>query len=436
MPFRERGGANAGEACEDRPMSEKPRYQLADVPSDRHFEFLEIDQWAFAATYKGDVSTQVATMVPWNRARAVTSTDGPDAGAIVAVHGSYEHELTVPGGTVKASGLTWVGVHPAHRRRGLLRMMIADHFERSIARGEAVSGLFAAEPAIYQRFGYGMACWGNLVTLGRGGGLRPVDGADDLRIRLEDSSIETHLSDVRHVVARANRPGTPTRFQQEMIAGAFLDPEQWREGKERQRIAIVEDADGPAAFALFQRQSQWENSIPQGTCAVRAYQAATAAAEHRLVSVVSDLDLMGKTTWPAVPLDSALVALSEDPRGIRPQAKDQLWLRILDVKAALEARSYSADLTLTLRVTDDLVPANAGTWRLEVRGASARCEVAQGATPDLTIDVQQLSAAYLGAQSIAALAAAGLVKEHTQGAAIDAAKAFWWHQAPHSPWIF
>lgn len=421
-------------------MTHKPGYKLIDVEPERRLEFQDVDQWAFAATHNAQVMEQVNTVVPWERARAVQCTTGPDKGALVAVHSSYEHELTVPGATLAASGLTWVGVHPGHRRKGLLRMMILDHFKRSIACGEAVSGLFAAETAIYQRFGYGMACWGHQVTTGRGGGLRALPGSDALRIRLEDASFVAHNDAVRTVISRAGRPGTPTAFQDAMLAGVFLDPEQWREGKERKRIAIVEDDQGPAAFAIFQRDGHWDNSIPQGTCSVRAYQAATAAAEHRLVSVVSDLDLTAKTVWPAVPLDSALVLLSEDPRGIRALAKDQLWLRVLDVKAALEARHYSADASTTILVTDALVPQNAGLWRIVIAEGTASVdkldEHGSHHTPDLTINIQQLSAAYLGAHSVAALVAAGLAAEHRPGKALELSRAFAWHVEPQTPWIF
>lgn len=77
---------------------------------------------------------------------------------LVAMHSSFaQPRFEVPGATLPASGLTWVGVHPGHRRRGILRAMIEGHFRRSVERGEAISTLFSAEMPIYGRFGYGAA---------------------------------------------------------------------------------------------------------------------------------------------------------------------------------------------------------------------------------------------------------------------------------------
>ena len=78
-------------------------------------------------------------------------------GKIVGGVGAYAHELTVPGGTVRAAGVTMVGVLPTHRRRGILRSMMRAQLDDLHGRGEAVAYLWASEETIYRRFGYGMA---------------------------------------------------------------------------------------------------------------------------------------------------------------------------------------------------------------------------------------------------------------------------------------
>lgn len=412
-------------------------YARVDVGTERRHEMHAVDQWAFATSYSDEVNAQVDAAVPWTRARAIEVTDGPDAGTFAAVHGSFGHQLRVPGGTVAAAGLTWVGVHPAHRRRGLLRAMIDEHVFRSRARGEAVSTLYAAETAIYQRFGYGMACWGAQVTLPRGGGLAPVPGSDDLRVRLEDADFGRHAAAVRAVLLRDQRPGIPASCPDEMLAGIFLDPEQWREGKERRRIAIVEDAAGPVAYALFQREAIWDNSQPRGKGFTKSWAAATGAAERRLWSVVADLDLMASFTVSAVPIDSPLVSLSQDPRGLNGLLRDQLWLRIVDVQAALEARTYLADADLTIAVGDHLVAENDKAWRVVIAdGRASVTRAERDARVDLTLSIGHLSAAYLGGVSLDGLAAAGFVQEGSPGAVSTFSDALRSRLAPRSPWIF
>ena len=50
--------------------------------------------------------------------RAVAAFDG---GKPVALAGAYKFDLTSPGGQLPCAGVTWVGVMPTHRRRGILR---------------------------------------------------------------------------------------------------------------------------------------------------------------------------------------------------------------------------------------------------------------------------------------------------------------------------
>ena len=80
-----------------------------------------------------------------------------DGARIVGTAGVYTRALTVPGGPVPAACVTAVGVVPTHRRRGLLTRMMRRQLEDVHARGEALAALWASEPAIYGRFGYGLA---------------------------------------------------------------------------------------------------------------------------------------------------------------------------------------------------------------------------------------------------------------------------------------
>jgi ribosomal protein S18 acetylase RimI-like enzyme len=143
-------------------MTLPPGYRRIDLTSERSADFFAVDAWAFALPDAEVSAANVAETVDWSRSRGIESVGSdesdkaePGQGELAAVHSAYPYEMRVPGGTVPTSGLTWVGVHPAHRRRGLLSSMIDDHFSRSRERGEVVSTLFAAETTIYQRFGYG-----------------------------------------------------------------------------------------------------------------------------------------------------------------------------------------------------------------------------------------------------------------------------------------
>ena len=131
---------------------------------------------------------------------------------LAAGHSSYAFTLPVPGGArLPTAGLTWVSVHPGHRRRGLARAMVTAHLHRSAARGEVVSALYAAEMGIYGRYGYGVATRHLQMTLGRAAALREVPGSADLVVELEQASADRHADLVQRVHAAVDRPGWVTR---------------------------------------------------------------------------------------------------------------------------------------------------------------------------------------------------------------------------------
>lgn len=404
-------------------------YRAVEIPQSRLHDLIAVDTWAFPSTVDDEKLEALPMSLTWDRARGVETDDGE----LVACHASYPYRaFPVPGARTAVSGLTWVGVHPAHRRRGLLASMIDEHFTRSLARGEAVSALFAAEPAIYGRFGYGLAAVDLRMKINRGAALRDVPGADALRVRLERLDAERHGPLMQAVHARIDRPGWVTRETPEQLAAWASDPDFWRDGAESMRIAIVSD-DGTDAtvrgYALFRRKNAWEDAGPRGTVSVREAVATDAATARALWGVLLDLDLMATVNTAMLATDDPLWFLLVDPRAALPRISDNLWIRILDVAPALAARRYQAPVDVVLDVTDGLLPSNAGRWRL-VGGPDGANVTRADTAADLTVDVRELGSAYLGGVSLAALAAAGLVSELTPGALRSASVAFGWPVAP------
>jgi predicted acetyltransferase len=415
-------------------------YRLVDA-KDRQEDFFDVDRMAFGMTSDPEVDALVPVTLDWDRAVALEDPTGRFAG----VHASFPFTMPVPGASVRTSGLTWVGVRPDHRRRGLLQSMIAAHFERSLSRGEPVSALFAAEAGIYGRFGYGSAADDLRLTLDRGTALRPVDGSADLTLRLDslDPAVHDDVVDAVHRAAGRGRPGWITRDTDVLRARQLVDPPAWRRGGEPLRIVTVSapasgDPSDVRGYALFRRTEKWENGRPRSTVSVRELAAVDAAATHRLWSFLLDLDLTVSVETGALPVDDALVQLLVDTRSVTSRLQDNVWVRLLDLPAALTGRRYAAPLDVVLAVTDDRLPANAGTWRLRTTTSDAGAHVAEAerttASPDVSLDVRDLGAAYLGGRSLAALQPAGLAVEHTPGALIAASAAFRWPLAPVCSW--
>lgn len=406
-------------------------YRLVDLDASDRDEVLVLDSWAFPGPLSDAQAQELALPISWHRARGIR-----DDHELVALHASYPFtEFPVPGARTAVAGLTWVGVHPGHRRRGLLRAMITDHFARSLQRHEAVSALFAAEPAIYGRFGYGKAADDVRLTVPRGAELRDVPGWRDLRVRIERLDREVHGPVLAAVHGRIERPGWATRQTPELRAAFLDDPEPMRDGAESMRVAVVERAGEPVGYALFRRKPAWQVAGPRGTAYLRETVAPAADVARALWGVLLDLDHMAEVeTWLLAP-DDPVMHLLVDLRAARPRLSDNLWVRVLDVPAALSARRYATEVDAVLEVADPLLPGNAGRWRL-VGGPDGAAVTSTRDTPDLSLDVRELGAAYLGGVGLGALARAGLVTEHSPGAADRVGTAFGWSQAPVCSWVF
>jgi len=410
-------------------------YRAVTLAEERRAEVLDIDSWAFAGDPPADESSAKAALrFPWDRAVGIEADDG----SLVAFHSSYPFTMPVPGGSVPTAGLTCVGVHPAHRRHGLLSSMIRSHFERASERGEATSALFAAEQAIYGRFGYGRAAFDLRMTIPRGAALRPVVGSAELTVRMERIDVARHapVVDAVHLAAGAGRPGWIARGAAAITARHLVPPDSGQRDGETLKILLVDDGPTPVGYALFSRKGEWTAQGPRGIVHVREAVAVSPAAAHRLWSTLIDLDLMATVETWLQPVDDALLQLLVDSRAADPRIVDNLWVRILDLPVALAARRYPSPVDVVLEVTDSLVPTNAGRWRLTGGPDGAAVDAAPHAEPDLSLDVRELGAAYLGGVSLAALATAGLVVPSRPGTLGPVAAAFSWPLAPVCTWIF
>lgn len=415
-----------------------PGYRLAELDDVADRDAMhDIDRWAFAFDFRPeDEQVHVWELEP-GRSVGVWH-EGPRGTTLAAMHSSFEFRVQVPGGErVPAAGLTWVGVHPGHRRRGLSRAMLHSHLHRSRERGEVLSVLNAAESGIYGRYGYGIATHRVSATLGRGAELRPVPGSEELVVEFESVDDARHSSELEQVHGQVVRPGWITRDTDALRQMRVIDWPSARHRAERRRIAFVRDAAGePRGYALFRRKGKWsDEGKPEGTVEVHDVLALDAPAARALWAALLDLDLMGAVEVANLAPDDAVLGLLTEVRGTNRKVHDDVWLRILDLPAALRLRSYPCAVDVVLDVTDPLVPDNAGRWH--VRGGPGGVEVARTDAPaQLALGIADLGAAYLGGTPLTALAAAGRLTELVPGSLLPAATAFGWPVAPSTGWGF
>lgn len=415
--------------------------QLVELTTpDRLEEVLRLDAWAFPTDVAVSDLLPLATPIPWGRTWAVETGDGE----LAAMYGAYSlAQFPVPGARVAGAWLTWVGVHPGWRRRGILSGFMRHHFADCRARGEAISGLNAAEAAIYGRFGYGQASAQVSLTVPRGAQLREVPGSAELTVELREWDPDRDGPEVAALhagyaaqPAGVGRPGWVTWETPELRRYVDQDAPALRGGLEAQRLLIVRDASGEArGYARFRRKGDWQRNVPDGTVQLRDCVGLDAAATHRLWSVLLDLDLMARVSAGPIPIDDPVLSLLVNARAAAPTTEDLQWVRIIDVQRALAERRYAAPIDVVLDVTDGHIPENAGRWRV-VANAFEHAEVTRtDAAAELTLDIRELGAAHLGSTSLAALAQAGLVAVAPEVVA-RAAAAWAWPVAAGASWVF
>lgn len=359
--------------------------------------------------------------------RAVAAFDG---GRPVAFSAAYEFELTVPGGAVPTAGVTWVAVLPTHRRRGILRRAMQQLHRDARDRGEPLAALFASEAPIYGRFGYGLATdWISAKIDTKRVAFREDPGARG-SVRLVDENEAYRLFPPLFDRARAERPGMIGRSEHWWRRHRLADYEHWRRGASRRFNALLEVDGEPSGYAVYRVKEEWRDGYPAGQVRLVEAFATTPAATREIWRFLCSIDLTttveAELVDPASPLFLAVV----DPRALHLSVRDGLWLRLLDVGAALSRRSYADAPAVVLDVRDELLPENQGRYRVGPNAGPTDDE------PDLALDVADLASAYLGTFSFARLAAAGRVEELRQGA-VDAADRLFATPLPaHCPEVF
>ena len=414
-------------------------YPIRPVSSEEFDAFHTVDMHAFHGSPLSPEERQlVVSHLEFDRSLAAFDGDAP-----VGTAGAYTFQLSVPGSAaLPAAGVTWVSVLPSHRRRGVLSSMMRRQLADVRDRGELLAVLWASESVIYSRFGYGRAMWHADFTLRRGEGTLAFAGQvdDRLRLRLVDPmSVLPELAKVYDAVL-PSRPGFIAR-DESWWQRTVYDPPDRRQGTTPLYCVLAEDDGGTRGYALYSAVSRWDSDtgLPDGQLNVREMVGADAAASAALATDLLGRDLTTEFRLRGRPVDDPLLYQLADPRRARPRLKDALWVRIIDVPGALSRRRYSAPADLVLEVRDELLPDNAGRWRLATAdsvgsgsGFSATC-VASSAAPDVLLDVTELGAAYLGGTTLTALAGAGLVTEGRPGAVRQLSTALSWDPAPWCP---
>ena len=380
--------------------------EIRPITYEERPEWVHAAETAFSSVAKEDEVEAWLPVIEPDRSFAAI-----DSGRIVGTSGAITFRMVVPGGArIPTAGVTAVGVHPTHRRRGINTGMMRVILDQAVERGEPLAALFASEGAIYGRFGYGLA------------GLFGEFQAESARMafvrgyepsgRVELVSKEEAVPVIDEVYDAAMRPGGVER-------NAVLRDHNFAtvgEDKDRPWMYAVhrDDAGTADAYAVYWMKHDWPRSVPAGTITVKECVASTPAGNADIWRFLFDVDLVATVEAWNRPADEPLLHLLREPRRLRFSLNDGLWVRLLDVVAALEARRYGTDGRLVFEVADPFRPDTDGRYELIVDGGEGRCTRTDAAA-DISGTINILGATYLGGSSFRQQWWARQVEERTPG---------------------
>ncbi|MDP7412624.1 MAG: GNAT family N-acetyltransferase [SAR202 cluster bacterium] len=339
--------------------------------------------------------------------RSIVVFDGAD---IVGTATALSFGLTIPGGVLPLPLVDSVAVQPTHRRRGILRAMMAHQMADFHKRGEIIAGLFVSESGIYEQFGYGVATWCEDWTMLREYSAfsdQPFSG-NDFRF-VDPDDIATLWSSI-YERAQPDRVGF-FRFPEPKWPAFAADPEHKRLGATASFHIVYSGESGDEGFVTYRIRDGSQVFV------VMLF-GATPAAEAALWQFCFRIDLMTSTFAPSRPVDDPLPWMLKDPRRLKRSVRDQLWLRLVDVAAAMEARSYASESSVVLGVRDSFCPWNERRYVFETAVEGATC-TPTNRSPEIEISAAELASVYLGGVTLDTLRRAARVVELRAGAVAD-----------------
>jgi len=356
--------------------------------------------------------------------RVLAAVDGDE---IVGGAGAYLFDSTVPGGAqVPTAGVMAVGVLPTHRRRGALTALMRKQLADAHERGEPIATLFAAEGGIYARFGYGLASLAGDIELPKEHA-RPWEHEPLGAARLLDTDDE-----LLEVV-----PGIYARVQAETV-GMFTRTRDWWEVRRLSqrpgrgtRMNVVIELDGvPEAYALYRIDFGMSHMVTESVVEVAEAVGTSPRALSAIWRYLLAIDWVARINAYWLPLDHPLFHWIREPRRMEFTVLEGLWVRLVDVGAALSARSLGEG-EVVLDVRDELCPWNQARWRV-ANGSAERTT----APADLQLDVSALGSVYLGGFTFEQLRWGERLEALKPGAVARADELFRTERLPWCPELF
>lgn len=318
--------------------------------------------------------------------RVIVDGERVQGGLMVIPQGQWFGGRSVP-----SLGIAGVAISPESRGGGVATQLMRDTVREARAHGFALSSLYPATVQLYRRAGYARAGARNEILIA------PAAAKTGVRGRLSRVDEPENDEELRALYGRfaALRDGFLDR-------GSYVWARVLRPRKAATEVFKLHGPRGTEGYLALGHEMGDE----AGRVTVRDFVVFDRAAAERALEALSAYGSVASEIrwWGAAP---DLLTASLPERRHRVRTTDYWMLRVCDVERALAMRGYSpvVDVALELAVEDDLVPENAGRFRVRVRDGKATIE--RGGAGSLRLDVRGLAALYTGFHDARTLVALG-----------------------------
>ncbi len=353
-----------------------------------------------------------------------------DGETIAGSGGADSFDMTLPGGTqVPVAGVAYITTAATHRRRGIQRAIMQRIHDDARERGDVAAILWASQSHLYGRYGYGnsipMNNWH--IDLRHAAFAHSPSWTGRYAKAERDDAIP--LMTAAYERARVHRTGMITRTPKRWLYE--IHPEKTKD----EFFILYLEGDDALGYARYTIEKDPEDEF-RGTMRVVEAVASTDAAHAAIWRFLLDQELVDDLKAHVRPVDDQLVWMLAEPRRLRRNLTDAIWMKLLDIPAMLEKRTYCVEGTLKLQVFDAETK-QSRNLRLECGPEGAVCRTTNQA-PDLIMKESELASIYFGAAECSLLTDLGLVdqRDKSSNAALRADAIFRTSPAAWNPYHF
>ncbi len=309
-----------------------------------------------------------------------------DSGALMAHIINNQYTSRLDGHSVRNGGIGGVSTYPEYRVSGAVKNIFRALLPAAYADGEVISTLYPFSHAFYRKAGYETVCVKNVYTL-KPEVLRDYRFTGEAVLWKDGDPVEEYLSLYTRFTDGLNLAieRTPEMMLEGRMKAEFLKDRRFsyllKENGKAVAYVIFQDTYRPESALLLVKDLAWDGRA--GFLAILGFLA-------RFSADYGDIEL-------PLPTGTELLSLLHSAKhyDVEKSSVFSYMIRAVNARKLLSLIRKPEGAAFTVRVSDDIIPENNGTFA--VRGEEA---VPTDASPDLDVSIQALGQLCCGAVSL------------------------------------